>query len=183
MKHLAPLLWFALVAPSASAQTQTTTVTRATCIERMGERLGALAARDWSSLGRLAARDRRECVGKLDREAHTAIYGHVAMASFQLRDWKNTVANAQECVRYNYLAYSCHLYEAESLIELNRPAEAAAKLTSSEKLIAHLISEVAARKKELTDSAAREMNDVEGQSLDIASETTGLLRSKLALAK
>ena len=184
MKQPVHLLWLTLVAPSlAYAQPQTTTVTQATCIDRMGERLGAFVARDWSSLGRLAARDRSECVGKLDREAHSAIYWQIAMASLQLRDWKGGLASAQECVRYNYLSYSCHLYEVESLIELNRPSDATGKLITSEKLIAHLTTAAVARKTKLTDPAAKEMNELEMQSLEFASETASLLKRRLAVTK
>ena len=175
----AAFVLFLSAASTAGAQTRSREQRTAACIEGIGERAGALAARDWEGLSRLSRRDRQNCVGLLGKTSETQIFELLALAAFESRNWKTALLSAQACTSFNYLSYSCHIHELQSLFELKRLPETERKLEMTDKLLAHLKESIASKLKEATSAYDLELLDIERQKLDLAIATLDLIRIKL----
>jgi hypothetical protein len=130
---------------------------RAQCIDNSSERLGALVARDWPQLIRLATRDIRLCKSVYGSEEISRLQGLIALAQGRMGNAREALQVADLCIRTYYSNTSCHLERSRSLFALRRLEEANRSTEVTRRLIEHARQDAKERIDRLENSSSKEL--------------------------
>jgi hypothetical protein len=122
------------VFPARAADKSRVELTRG-CTSQLTERIGALVARDWNRVDRLARQYLATCKAAVDNEGYSAAFVHVAMANLELGNIPAALSASESCIVTYYPNSECHISKLEALIAAGQLTEAKSTFSIAERLV------------------------------------------------
>ena len=142
----------------------------AKCIDNSSERLGALVARDWGHLIRLAKRDIALCKPIYGPEEISRLLALIALGQSRTGKASDALQTTNVCIRTFYPNTSCHLERSRSLFALKQFDEARRSAEVTHRLIEHARQDAKERIEKLTDISSKDVWVSRLEQLDAEAE-------------